>query len=130
MSVVGWVKDARWRVTVFLALAAALNYADRSAMSAVLSSVRTEFGVSDVSLGLLGSLFLWSYAVCSPFAGNLADRYSRTKLVIWSLAAWSAVTALMGIATGFTMLLVLRFTLGVAECLFLPSAIALIAELH
>ena len=56
-------KDTRWRVTVFLALAAALNYADRSAMSAVLSSVRTEFGVSDVSLGLLGSLFRWSCAV-------------------------------------------------------------------
>ena len=130
MSGVGWVKDARWRVTVFLALAAALNYADRSAMSAVLSSVRTEYGVSDVQLGLLGSLFLWSYAVCSPFAGSLADRYSRTKLVIWSLMAWSAVTALMGFVNGFTMLLALRFTLGVAECLFLPSAIALIAEYH
>jgi predicted MFS family arabinose efflux permease len=130
MNLLGWAKDTRWRVTVFLALAAALNYADRSAMSAVLSSVRTEFGVSDVSLGLLGSLFLWSYAVCSPFAGSLADRHSRTKLVIWSLMAWSAVTALMGIANGFTMLLVLRFTLGIAECLFLPSAIALIAEYH
>ena len=115
MNPLGWVKDPRWRVTVFLALAAALNYADRSAMSAVLTSVRTEFGVSDVSLGLLGSLFLWSYAVCSPLAGSLADRHSRTRLVVWSLMAWSAVTALMGLANGFTMLLVLRFTLGVAE---------------
>ena len=130
MNLLGWTKDTRWRVTVFLALAAALNYADRSAMSAVLSSVRTEFAVSDVSLGLLGSLFLWSYAVCSPFAGSLADRHSRTKLVVWSLMAWSAVTVLMGVATGFTMLLVLRFTLGIAECLFLPAAIALIAEYH
>lgn len=130
MNVVGWVKDTRWRVTVFMALAAALNYADRSAMSAVLASVRTEFAVSDVSLGLLGSLFLWSYAICSPFAGYLADRYSRTRLVIWSLMLWSGVTVLMGIASGFTMLLILRFVLGIAECLFLPSAIALIAEYH
>src|SRR5690606_10628386 len=66
----------RWRVATFLAFAAALNYADRAAMSAVLSAVRTDLGVSDVSLGLLGSVFLWSYAVGSPIAGSLADRYS------------------------------------------------------
>jgi predicted MFS family arabinose efflux permease len=99
-------------------------------MSAVLSAIRAEFGASDVSLGLLSSLFLWSYAVCSPFAGHLADRYSRTRLVVWSLVAWSGVTSLMGLATGFTTLLVLRFCLGIAECLFLPSAIALIADVH
>ena len=122
--------ETRWRVAAFLAVAAALNYADRAAMSAVLAAVRAEFHVSDVSLGLLGSLFLWSYALGSPLAGSLADRHSRAKLVIGSLVAWSAVTALMGAVTGFTMLLVLRFALGVAECLFLPSAIALIADYH
>ncbi len=125
-----WFKQAQWRVTVFLALAAALNYADRAAMSAVLAPVRTEFGVSDVSLGLLGSLFLWSYALGSPFAGHLADRRARGKLIAWSIAAWSAVTALMGAVTGFTGLLALRFFLGLTECLFLPAAIALIAEYH
>ena len=129
MKSVPWF-DTRWRVATFLALASALNYADRSAMSAVLASVRGEFGVSDVSLGLLGSVFLWSYALGSPFAGNLADRRSRTKLVVWSILAWSAVTAMMGAARGFNTLLALRFALGVAECLFLPSAIALIADYH
>ena len=122
--------EPRWQVAAFLALASALNYADRAAMSAVLASVRTEFAVSDVSLGLLGSLFLWSYALGSPLAGSLADRHSRTKFVLWSILAWSVVTALMGAARGFNTLLVLRFCLGVAECLFLPSAIALIAEYH
>jgi predicted MFS family arabinose efflux permease len=125
-----WCLEKRWRIAAFLALAAALNYADRAAMSAVLPAVREEFAASDVSLGLLGSLFLWSYALGSPLAGHLADRYSRTKLVVWSLMAWSGITALMGLATGFTTLLVLRFLLGMAECLFLPSAIALIADVH
>jgi predicted MFS family arabinose efflux permease len=122
--------DPKWRIAAFLALASALNYADRAAMSAVLASVRSEFTVSDVSLGLLGSLFLWSYALGSPLAGSLADRYSRNRLVVWSILAWSAVTALMGFARGFNTLLALRFCLGVAECLFLPAAIALIAEYH
>lgn len=129
MKFAPWL-ETRWRVAAFLALASALNYADRAAMSAVLASVRTEFAVSDVSLGLLGSLFLWSYALGSPLAGSLADRHSRRRFVLWSILAWSVVTVLMGMAQGFTTLLVLRFCLGAAECLFLPSAIALIAEYH
>ena len=125
-----WWNEPRWRVAAFLAVASALNYADRAAMSAVLPAVRTDLGLSDVSLGLLGSVFLWCYALGSPLAGALADRWSRPRLIIWSLAAWSAVTAITGAATGFSELLLLRFALGAAECLFLPAAIALIADWH
>ncbi len=125
-----WFLEPRWRAVWFLTLAAALNFGDRSAMSAVLAAVRTEFGTTDVMLGLLGSVFLWTYALGSPIAGNLGDRVSRTKLVVGSLIAWSAVTALMGAATGYPMLLALRVALGIGECLFLPAAIALIASYH
>ncbi|MFO1451423.1 MAG: MFS transporter [Opitutaceae bacterium] len=117
-------------MAAFLSVAAALNYADRAAMSAVLSSIRTDFRVTDVQLGLLGSLFLWSYALGSPFAGIVADRMSRRHLVVGSLVAWSAVTALMGLVNGYPMLLTLRLGLGLAECLFLPAAVALIADCH
>ena len=125
-----WFWQPRWRAVWFLTLAAGLNFGDRSAMSAVLAAVRVEFGTSDVLLGLLGSVFLWSYALGSPLAGNLGDRLSRTKLVVGSLVAWSAVTALVGLATGYPMLLALRLGLGISECLFLPAAIALIAAHH
>jgi predicted MFS family arabinose efflux permease len=125
-----WFWEPRWRVVWFLTLAAALNFGDRSAMSAVLSAVKSDFGASDVMLGLIGSVFLWSYALGSPLAGNLGDRVSRTKLIVGSLAAWSVVTALVGLATGYPMLLVLRIGLGFSECLFLPSALALIASYH
>lgn len=125
-----WLLEPRWRVVWFLTAAAALNFGDRSAMSAVLSAVRDEFGTSDRMLGLLGAVFLWTYALGSPIAGTLGDRWSRTRLVTGSLLAWSAVTALMGLATGYPMLLMLRVGLGAAECLFLPAAIALIASYH
>ncbi len=125
-----WYRQTRWRVALFLAVAAALNYADRASLSAVLPALRADLGLSDVQLGLLGSVFLWSYALGSPLAGSLADRFSRTRMVVVSLVAWSAVTALMGAATGFPMLVALRLGLGITECLFLPAAIALIAEYH
>ncbi|MES2696677.1 MAG: MFS transporter [Verrucomicrobiota bacterium] len=125
-----WTKEARWRVAGFLAVAAALNYADRAAMSAVFPALRTDLGLSDTQLGLLGSLFLWSYALGSPLAGSLADRWSRRKLVVWSLALWSTVTALTGVAGGLVALVMLRCALGLAESLYLPAATALLADHH
>ena len=130
MSAWSRLGEARWRAAGFLAVAAALNYADRAALSSVLPSLRQEFSLTDAQLGLVTSLFLWSYAVGSPLAGALADRWSRRQQVIWSLVAWSAVTALIGAANGLTALLVLRAALGLAESLYLPAATALLADHH
>ncbi|WP_415909572.1 MFS transporter [Oleiharenicola sp. Vm1] len=107
-----------------------MNFGDRSAMSAVMAVVQAEFRLDDVRLGMLGSVFLWSYALGSPIAGWLGDRWSRTQLVVGSLAVWSVVVALTALAAGYPMLLLLRFALGASECLFLPAAIALIAAHH
>ena len=130
MKPVSWFREARWQVAVFLAFAAALNYADRAAISSVFPALRSDFGLTDVQLGLLGSVFLWSYAVASPFAGWLADRWSRRQQVIASLVLWSLVTAMMGAANGLAALLALRVALGLAESLYLPAATALLADHH
>lgn len=126
----GWLIEPRWRAVWFLMLAAGLNFGDRSAMSAVLSKVQEDFALTNVMLSLVGTTFLWSYALGSLFAGTISDRVSRTKVVVWSLVAWSAVTGLVGLAMGYPMLLALRVGLGLSECLFLPAAIALIATYH
>lgn len=130
MTTEAWWRQTRWRVAGFLACAAALNYADRAAMSAVFPALRTDLGLTDTQLGMLGSLFLWCYALGSPLAGTLADRTSRRKLLVWSLALWSAVTALTGVAGGLVTLVLLRAALGLAESLYLPAATALLAEHH
>lgn len=121
---------ARWRIACFLAAAALINYADRSAMSSVFPSLRHELGLTDVQLGLISSLFLWSYAIGSPLAGVLADRFSRSRLILFSLTFWSLVTGAIGFSSNLTHLALLRVMLGFAECLYLPAAIALLADHH
>ncbi len=119
-----------WRVAGFLAVAAGLNYADRAAISSVLAVLKPELNLSDVELGLVGSIFLWSYALSSLVAGYVADRFSRSGIVAWSLFTWSLITVLTGFAHSYATLLVLRALLGVAESLYLPAAIALLADHH
>ena len=119
-----------WRVAIFLFVAAGLNYADRTALSSVIPPLRSELGATDVQVGLFGMLFLWSYAIASPFAGNLADRFSRSRLVTWSLVAWSLITVFTGLAPSVFWICVLRVALGVTESLYLPAAGALLGDHH
>jgi len=109
---------------------ATLNYADRTAISSVFPLLRADLGASNVGLAAIGSVFLWSYAIGSPFAGLLADRVSRSRVVIWSLVSWSAVTFFSGFVPNIGALLSMRALLGFAECAYIPAAVALIADHH
>lgn len=119
-----------WRTVALLACAAALNYADRTSISSVFPLLRRDLGLTDKDLGAVGSYFLWAYAFASPFAGYLADRLPRGRLVAASLFAWSLVTLWTSFAGSLRELLGSRILLGVAECAYLPAAVALIADHH
>src|SRR5579862_1214815 len=88
---------SNWVLVWMLALIGMLNTADRTSVTAVFPLLKSGLGFTDVSLGALGSFFLWSYALASPFAGHLGDRFNRSRIVLWSLLVWSLVMALSGL---------------------------------
>jgi MFS family permease len=120
----------KWKVLALLFAAGALNYADRTAITSVFPLLRQDLGLTDVGLAAIGSLFLWSYALTSPVAGVIADRFSRPRLIAISLAAWSIVTAATGLVTDSSQLFALRLLLGISECVYLPAALGLLADYH
>ena len=76
----------------FMWVAYLLNYCDRQAVFAMFPSLKADLGMSDKQLGLTGAMFLWVYAFGCPIAGHIADRFSKRRLVVFSLALWSVVT--------------------------------------
>ncbi|MCX6623749.1 MAG: MFS transporter [Acidobacteria bacterium] len=124
------MRGYKWLVLALLVLVGAMNYADRTAFTTVLPLLKKDMGMSDVALGSIGAVFLWSYGLISPFSGAMGDRFSRSAIVIFSLAAWSAVMALTGFVTSVAWLLFMRMLLGMAESFYIPSATALLGEHH
>lgn len=120
----------RWRLLGALFCAIALNYADRTSISVVFPLLRGELNLSDIALGGIGSAFLWAYAAGSPLGGVVADRWPRGQVILISLTAWSAVTLITGLAGQYWHLIGMRALLGLAECLYLPAATAMIADHH
>jgi MFS family permease len=119
-----------WGVVALLCVVACLNYLDRNMLTTMRPSIVAAIPMSDAQFGLLTSIFLWVYGLLSPFAGFLADRFSRSRVIIGSLFVWSAVTWLTAHAETYGQLLVARALMGVSEAAYIPAALALISDYH
>lgn len=112
-----------WVVCVF-------NYADRQAIFSVFPLLKSELGLSDVQLGVVGSAFMWVYAVMGPAAGWIGDKVSRKGIILGALIFWSAVTAGTALAHGYWQLIVFRALGGLGEAFYFPAAMSLISDYH
>ena len=121
-----------WIVVALLWVVALLNYMDRQMLSTMQEAMKVDIAELNKAeaFGALMAVFLWIYGLVSPFAGFVADRFSKKWLVVISLFVWSTVTFLMGFATTFDQLYVLRALMGISEALYIPSALTLIADWH
>lgn len=119
-----------WLTVALLCVVGALNYLDRNMIMTMRKSLVEAVPMTDAQFGLLTSVFLWVYGLLSPLAGFLADRFSRSRVIIISLFVWSAVTWLTAHARSFEALLVARALMGISEACYIPAALALIADYH
>jgi MFS family permease len=120
----------RWAVVGMLWLVCLFNYADRQAIFSVFPLLKEEMGLSVIERGVLGSAFIWVYALALPFAGVVADRVNRKHLILGGLLFWSAITIATGYATEFWHLVVFRALEGLGEAFYFPASMSLIADYH
>ncbi|QNE41939.1 MFS transporter (plasmid) [Hymenobacter sp. NBH84] len=121
-----------WVVVGLLWVVAMLNYLDRQMLATMRPAMQIDLHElqSATNFGHLMAIFLWIYGLMSPLSGLVADRLNRKWLIVGSLFVWSGVTLAMGYATTFDQLYWMRALMGVSEALYIPAALALIADFH
>lgn len=126
----------KWVVVGLLFFGGFLNLEDRVVIFSVMPLIRNELlsgetqQVQDVFVGALQSAFLWTYALCSPFAGYFGDRLSRKLVIVTCLALWSLVTVAAGLVTSKEQLMGMRVLLAVTEAFYIPASLAIVADYH
>jgi len=106
-----------------------LNFYDRNVAGALAEPMKKEFDLSDQQIGLLGSFFIWIYAIVGVPLGLMADRMKRKYLLAGGIVVWSVLTAMNAFAQNFTHLVIARIGVGVGEAVVAPSATSWIGDL-
>ena len=105
------------------------NFIDRQILAILLQPIKEDLKISDTALGFLTG---FAFALFYTFAGlplaRVADRWVRRSLIAISLATWSIMTAVSGLARGFTDLAFARIGVGIGEAGATPPAHSLIAD--
>ncbi len=113
----------------FLTLLNVMNFIDRQLLASFANFIVPDLGLTNTQFGLLtGLIFLFFYSAMGLFMGTLADRHNRVRLIAIGLAAWSALTALSGMAKGFVSLAIPRMFIGVGESIMTPTSMSLLSD--
>lgn len=106
------------------------NYADRMILSVLMPYIKAEFQVSDAALGFLaGTAFAVFYATLGVPIAIWADRGNRKMIIAISVAIWSAMTAVCGLAGNYWQFALARVGVGVGEAGGSPPSHAIISDL-
>jgi len=106
-----------------------LNFYDRNAPGALVEPMRREFHLTDTQVGLIGSVFIWIYAIVGVPLGRIADSWSRKKLLAWGILLWSSLTACAAVARTYNLLLFSRMGVGLGEAVCAPTATSWIGDI-
>jgi len=117
-----WI-PIRFQLSLWLAVVAALAYLCRTSISVAEKTIRADLELTEETMGfILGPAFFWSYAVAQIPGGWSGQRFgSRCMLPVLSIA-FSAATALVGLAQGAASILAGRIVNGIAQAGLFPCS--------
>ncbi|MGI9103932.1 MAG: spinster family MFS transporter [Terriglobales bacterium] len=114
----------QWSILLVLMLVNFVNYIDRNIVFPLFPLIRSDFGLTYLQLGVLGTAFSLVHGLGTLPLGMLADRISRKKIISYALFFWSGATFLSGLASSFRMLVTTRALVGIGEAAYAPAATA------
>jgi MFS family permease len=124
-------KPAYWNYVLgLLTICYVMNTVDRSTvLAASLQAIKREFNASDFQMGMLTGLpFALFYSTMGIPIAAWADRSSRRTVLALAVAAWSAMTALCGMAVNYVMLFASRVGTAIGEAGGSPPSHSLISD--
>jgi MFS family permease len=118
----------RHQVLLVLSLLSMITFLDRVALSSASATIMDNLHISTVQWGWILGMFTLAYASFEIPTGWLGDKLGGKKILIRVVLWWSLFTVLTGLASGFIMLLVVRFLFGVGEAGAYPNTSILLAK--
>ena len=120
----------RWyRLIPVVFITYSLAYLDRANFGfALAGGMAHDLNITAAMSSLLGSLFFLGYFFFQIPGALYAANKSAKKLIFWSLILWGALAMATGMVSDITLLIVIRFLLGVVESAVMPSMLIFLSR--
>jgi ACS family hexuronate transporter-like MFS transporter len=118
----------RWRIAILVSAAIAISYLDRQTLPVAVKAISIDIPLTNQQFSGLQSAFLFAYAFMYAGGGKLVDLLGTRLGLTVIMLFWSFACASHALATGFTMLAISRFLLGVGEGGGFPAATRAVSE--
>jgi MFS transporter, ACS family, glucarate transporter len=118
----------RYQVLMILAILSVITFLDRIAIGVAGTHIMTDVGITKEQWGWILGIFAFAYGSFEIPTGLMGDRLGAKRVLIRVVLWWSAFTLLTGLASGFAMLLIVRFLFGIGEAGAYPNTSIVLAK--
>jgi MFS family permease len=116
-------------LVVVLFLAFGFVFFDRQAVPFLFPFISEELVLTNTDLGIITGVLAVTWALSGAAVGKLSDKLGvRKPILLTAILAFSTLSALSGLVSGFLSLLLIRALMGIAEGAVLPMAQSLMIE--
>src|SRR6478672_3083832 len=124
------IAPSRWyRLIPIAFITYSLAYLDRANFGfAAAGEMAKDLNITAATSSLLGSLFFLGYFFFQIPGAHYAANKSAKKLIFWSLLLWGGLAMATGMISNITLLIVIRFMLGVVESAVMPAMLILLSR--
>lgn len=112
-----------WAVTLTASLFFFYEFIQMNLFNAINEQLREAYQLNAVQLGQLFSMYFYANFICLFPAGNLLDRFSTKKLLVFAISICTLGTFLFSIATTYWLAAVGRFMVGMGASFCFLSCI-------
>ncbi|MBP0633145.1 MULTISPECIES: aromatic acid/H+ symport family MFS transporter [unclassified Cupriavidus] len=118
----------QWAILILCFLIVAIDGFDTAAMGYVAPALVQDWSIDKSTLGPVMSAALFGLAFGAIFAGPMADRVGRKKVLVLSVFFFGACSLATAFAPTLWSLTVLRFLTGLGLGAAMPNAVTLMSE--
>ncbi|MCR1770895.1 MFS transporter [Burkholderia glumae] len=116
------------KTLVLLGLGFGLVGLDRWIVAPLFPHMMRDLNLNFQQLGCLIGILSVAWGIWAIAMGSVSDRIGRKKILVVSMVAFSLLSSLSGLASGFASLMLIRAVMGVAEGAFTPASVAATGE--
>lgn len=117
-----------WKVVIAFTLGWMLINANKYFLNPILGEIGLDFDLNHAQLGMINSIFFFTYTFAQIPAGAFADKFGKKRLLVIGFLCYGIFTGVSGIMAGFTGFMVARALGGLSASTYYGPQFAMSGE--